>query len=76
MREYQPFVLSALEAPRCPACHASRMIPSEVGGGPTIPGQRTFECQKCGHVRKPVVSEDPVDRRLRGWLNSSLRPPI
>jgi hypothetical protein len=30
MREYQPFVLSALEAPRCPACHASRMFPNNV----------------------------------------------
>ena len=76
MREYRPFVLSALEAPRCPACHASRMIPSEVGRGPTVPEQRTFECQKCGLVRKWVASKDPVDPRLRGWLNSSLRPPV
>jgi hypothetical protein len=76
MREYQPFVLSALEAPRCPACHASRMIPLEVGRGPTVPKLRTFECQKCGHVRKSVASEDPVDPRLCGWLNSNLRPPV
>jgi hypothetical protein len=76
MREYRPFVLSALEAPCCPACHASRMIPSEGGRGRTVAEQRTFECQKCGHVRKSVASEDPVDPRLRGWLNSNLRPPV
>jgi hypothetical protein len=76
MRECRPFVLSALEAPRYPACHAPRMIPSEVGRGPTVPEQGTFECQKCGHVRKSVASEDPVDHRLRGWLNSNLRPPV
>lgn len=76
MREYQPLVLSALEAPRCPACHASRMIPSEVGRGPTFPEQRSFECQKCGHVYKSVASEDPVNARLQGWLNRNLRPPV
>jgi hypothetical protein len=76
MREYQPLVLSALEAPHCPACHASRMIPSEVCRGPTVPEQRAFECQKCGHVRKWVASKDPVNPRLCGWLNSNLRPPV
>ena len=76
MREYQPFALSAFEATRCPACYTSRMMSSEVGSVPAVPEQRTYECQKCGHVHKSVASEDPVDLRLRGWLNSNLRPPI
>jgi hypothetical protein len=76
MPEYQPLVLSAIEAPRCPACHASRMIPSGDEPGAAAPELLTFECQKCGHVHKSVASEDPVNSRLRGWLNSNLRPPV
>jgi hypothetical protein len=45
MREYQPFVSSVLEAPSCPACHASRMMASGDEPGATAPELLTFECQ-------------------------------
>jgi hypothetical protein len=38
-------------------------------------GYRTFECQSCGFVRTTVVSSDPMNSKMRGWLASELRRP-
>ena len=76
MVQYQPpSPLSAIERPRCPACDRSRMKLSEVLLGPAGFDVRTFECQKCGHIRKMVISNDPMNSDVRGWLNSELKSP-
>jgi hypothetical protein len=36
---------------------------------------RTFECQKCGRVHRTVVSSDPMNSRMSGWLAGELRRP-
>jgi hypothetical protein len=52
------------------------MILSRVEPRPSGSDLRTFECQKCGRVQKLIVSKDPMNVSLRGWLNSDLKPPV
>jgi len=78
MPEFQPVAsehVSAIERPKCPKCHDSRMLLSKLEAGSSGSDYRTFECQKCGHIRRMVVSNDPMTSDLRGWLASELRPP-
>jgi hypothetical protein len=51
------------------------MLLSKLEAGSSGSHRRTFECQKCGHIHKMVVSKDPMTSDLLGWLSSELRPP-
>jgi hypothetical protein len=77
MPEYQP--ISSINASdigqRCPNCRQPRMILSKVESGPSGSDCRTFECQKCGRVHTLIVSSDPMESNMRGWLDSELTPP-
>jgi hypothetical protein len=78
MPEYQPVSsveLSAIERPRCPACNLNRMLLSKLEAGPPGFDYRTFECQKCGRIETTVVSSDPMEAGMHGWLASELKPP-
>jgi hypothetical protein len=78
MPEYQPVPsaqLSALEQPRCPKCNQNRMLLSKLEAGPSGFDYRTFECQKCGGVQTMVVSSDPMESGIQGWLAGELKPP-
>jgi hypothetical protein len=67
--------LTSLEHPRCPACVQVRMLLSKVEPGPAGSDRRTFECQKCGHVCTRVLSNDPMNSSVTGWLSGELRSP-
>jgi hypothetical protein len=67
--------LSPLERPRCPACVQARMLLSKIEPGPSGYDRRTFECQKCGHVSTMVISSDPMESSVSGWLSGELRSP-
>jgi uncharacterized Zn finger protein len=77
MREYQP--ISSTNASeigqRCPKCHQPRMILVKVESGPIGSDYRTFECQKCGRIHTQIVSSDPVESDLPGWLDNEPTPP-
>jgi len=78
MPEFQPVAsahVSAIKRPKCPNCHENRMLLSKLEAGSSGSGFRTFECQKCGHVRRTVVLNDPMTSNMLGWLASGLRPP-
>ena len=78
MPEYQPVSsanIAAIERPRCPDCQQSRMLLSKLEAGSPGSDRRTFECQKCGHIRRVVVSNDPMTSDTLGWLAGELRPP-
>jgi len=78
MVEYQRVpstYLTSLERPRCPACIQARMLVSKVEPGPAGSDRRTFECQKCGHVCTRVISSDPMESSVTGWLSGELRSP-
>ncbi len=78
MPEFQPVPpasVSAIKRPRCPKCHQNRMLLSKLEAGSSGSDYRTFECQKCGHIRRIVVSNDPMTSDMHGWLASELRPP-
>jgi len=78
MPEFQPVAsehVSAIERPKCPNCQQSRMLLSKLEAGSSGSDYRTFECQKCGHIRRTVVSNDPMTSDMHGWLESELRPP-
>jgi hypothetical protein len=71
--EYQPAApidLSAIAQPRCPACKQSRMTLSMIEPGPTGFDYRKFGCRKCGHVDTMIISSDPMEFNVRGWLRS------
>jgi hypothetical protein len=51
------------------------MLLSKLEAGSSGSDHRTFECQKCGHIRTMVVSNDPMTSDMVGWLASELRPP-
>jgi hypothetical protein len=67
--------LSPLERPRCPACAQGRMLLSKVELGPSGSDQRTFDCKKCGHVHTMVISSDPMEPSVTGWLSGELSSP-
>lgn len=78
MPEYQPVSsahIAAIERPRCASCNQTRMLLSKLEAGTPGVEYRTFECQKCGRVRKIVVSSDPMNAQMSGWLAGELRPP-
>jgi hypothetical protein len=78
MPEFQPMLsahISAIERPRCPNCQQNRMLLSKLEAGASGFGYRTFECQKCGRVETVVVSSDPMNSDIQGWLASELRRP-
>jgi RNase P subunit RPR2 len=78
MPEFQPVAsehVSAIERPKCPKCQQSRMLLSKLEAGSPGSDRRTFECQKCGHIHRMVVSNDPMTSDMHGWLASELRPP-
>jgi hypothetical protein len=51
------------------------MLLSKLEAGSSGSDYRTFECQKCGHIRRMVVSNDPMTSDMHGWLAGELRPP-
>jgi hypothetical protein len=67
--------LSPLERPRCPACAQARMLLSKVEPGPLGSDRRTFECQRCAHICTMVISSDPMQSSVSGWLSGELRSP-
>jgi hypothetical protein len=67
--------LSPLERPRCPACVQARMLLSKVEAGPSGTDRRTFECQKCGHVRTLTIPSDQMESSVIGWLSGELGSP-
>jgi hypothetical protein len=78
MPEYQPVssaYLSAIERPRCPTCDQNRMLLSKLEAGTSGFDYRTFECQKCGRVETMIVSSDPTQAGVDGWLAGELKPP-
>jgi hypothetical protein len=78
MPEYQPVssaAIAAIERPRCPKCNRNRMLLAKLEAGPTGIEYRTFECQKCGRIHRIVVSSDPMNSRMSGWLAGELRRP-
>ena len=78
MPEFQPLAsehVSAIKRPKCPNCHQNRMLLSKLEAGSSGSDYRTFECQKCGHIRRMVLSNDPMTSDLLGWLAGELRPP-
>ena len=78
MPEFQPVssaAIAAIERPRCPECNQNRMLLSKLKAGPSGFDHRTFECQKCGRVHTTVVSSDPMNSAISGWLIGELRPP-
>jgi len=78
MTEYHPApstYLSPLERPHCPKCVQARMLLSKVETGPSGFDRRTFECQKCGHVHALLVSSDPMESSVGGWLSGELHSP-
>jgi hypothetical protein len=79
MPEYRPVSsaqIAAIERPRCPDCRQNRMLLSKLEAGPSGFDYRTFECQKCGRVETVVVSRDPMQSDVRGWLAGELKPPV
>jgi hypothetical protein len=78
MPEFQPVsssYLSAIERPRCPNCQQNRMLLSKLEHGSSGFHVRTFECQKCGRVETTVISSDPMNSEMHGWLASELKRP-
>lgn len=37
---------------------------------------RAFECPKCNHVERVVVTADPINSYTLGWFLGELKPPI
>ena len=59
---------SDIEWPRCPRCHEPRMRHSKTEGGPSGFEYRTFDCPKCSRTHTLIISSDPMDSNVRGWL--------
>jgi hypothetical protein len=78
MSKFQPTSpagLSVIERPRCPACDQAQMNLFMIEPGPHGFDHRTFECQNCGSVRMMIISSDPMNANVRGWLAGELRSP-
>jgi hypothetical protein len=61
----------AVERPRCPKCHEPHIFLSKLEAGPGGFDYRTFECQKCSRVHTMIVSSDPMECDLHGWLEAA-----
>jgi hypothetical protein len=70
-----PRDLSKAEQPRCPKCHEVPMLLSKIEAGPPGYDYRTFECQNCGRVHTMIVSGDPLESNVNGWLLGEVMPP-
>jgi hypothetical protein len=78
MTEYQPVwstSFSAIERPCCPTGDRSRMILSHVEPGRDGFDIRTFECQKCGYIKKMMASKDPMETAMPGWPDADPNSP-
>jgi len=78
MPEHQsinPAGVSIIERPPCPTCDQARMTLSTIEPGPLGFDHRTFECHKCGSIRTMIISSDPMDTNLRGWLAAEFGSP-
>ena len=64
---------SHIDWPRCPRCHEPRMRHSKTEGGPSGFEYRTFDCQKCSRTQTMIISSDPMDSNVRGWLPANQR---
>jgi hypothetical protein len=49
----------AIDSPACPKCQVSMML-ARIKVGSRNFDSRTFECVKCGHVKKVFVATDPM----------------
>jgi hypothetical protein len=67
--------LSDLDRPRCPRCHEPRMLHSRTEAGPPSFEYRTFDCQNCGRTHTMIISSDPMEFNVRGWLSGELKAP-
>lgn len=65
----------AIEAPRCPECDELGMLLSKIEAGPSDFDYRTFECSNCDRVRTMIISKDPMESGMRGWLDGDLKAP-
>jgi hypothetical protein len=71
MPEFKPLpstYFSNIERPRCPKCHEPGMLQSKTEAGPAGFEYRMFDCQKCGRAHTMIISSDPMDSNMRGWL--------
>jgi hypothetical protein len=66
--------LLPIERPRCPKCQG-RMMLARIEPGPAHSDLRTFECPKCGHVRKALVEDPLLTSANSGWIAGELKPP-
>ena len=57
-----------IEWPRWPRCHEPRMRHSKTEEGPSGLEYRTFDCQNCSRTHTMIISSDPMDSNVRGWL--------
>ena len=79
MLEYRPLSqadLAGIERPRCPKCQQPRMLLSKIEAGPSDFEYRVFECQKCGRTHTMIISSDPMESNVRGWLDGELRAAV
>jgi tRNA(Ile2) C34 agmatinyltransferase TiaS len=67
--------LWVIERPRCTKCQ-TRMSLARISPGPSGYDLRTFECSKCEHVLKEMISTDPMKSEKAGWLAGELKAPI
>ena len=51
------------------------MLLSKIEAGPSDFDYRTFECSKCDRVRTMIISKDPMESGMRGWLDGDLKAP-
>jgi hypothetical protein len=70
-----PRDLSTAEHPHCPKCPEMSMRLSKIAAGPSGYDYRTFECENCGRVHTMIVSDDPLETEINGWLLGELGPP-
>jgi hypothetical protein len=66
---------SDIDRPRCPRCHEPRMSHSRTEAGPASFEYRTFDCGSCGRTHTMIISSDPLESNVRGWLSGELKAP-
>jgi hypothetical protein len=47
------------------------MLLSKLEAGPAGFDYRIFECQKCSRVHTMIVSSNPMESDLHGWLGAA-----
>ena len=71
MPEFKPSPIVGIfssDWPYCPKCHEPQMPHWKTEAGPSGFEYRTFDCQKCGRTHTMIISSDPINYNLRGWL--------